>query len=998
MKEITQYFRNAVLASTQRKIDYKSMQFETITTQEVETGTIKCETLAKIWQGIENKENDKEEKYKDVIIALKTIATEFLEAGHIENDIEEMTSILFLPAKLDIKGKMYSPGDKYPWIPRGFLKPMIEPQIAIGTTEEYDEFWEETTDQRNQINSWQKYLQYAKDMYNKVTGANYEDNYIGEKQIKTDVKFYIFEDDTVKATAQIEKLYNELLKNDETLLYSRMTNGRTEPSRELISKLNYNKMKEHVGQMGGEYPLSPSQREAIHCFQNLEDGEVLAVNGPPGTGKTTFLQSVVANMYVEAALKEEEPPLIIATSTNNQAVTNIIESFAKINPIGIRNLEQRWITGVNSFSVYFPSDRKIKEAEREHYQYTKVTGGGFAEEVETKENRKSSQALFYNEFGEYFNEKKHSLQLCKQRIHSELKKVDFLRIACIEKLEHVKSIIGNGSCLEYISDLEERLEKVGNNLHELKELKEQIKQNGDKLRKRKKEWRSAYDSLPWYIRLLKFLPCFKRKIIAWAVDFMEYEELEFLDRSMNINEIEEKYYQCIGVNDANYRQMIDKENEVIEKQKGIQKEYDIYAALLGEIKTILLEYSTYKVKISTDDFLHEFDIEKVNNTLDKLRYAEFWLSVHYYEALWLQEDYPLTEKQKGKTYENVLDKTYHRLAMLAPCMVMTCYKLPQLFYAYRDNDEKHYYMYNYADLLIVDEAGQISPEIGMAAFALAKKAVVVGDEYQIPPVWGNERALDMAMAIENNVIKNKEEFSKLEDNGLNCSQSSVMKVASLSCPFEKYGKGLFLSEHRRCYNEIVQYCNELVYNGNLEPLRGYAEEDANNVLSGYLPPMGYKQIETEYSQRAGGSRKNEEEAKAIVEWLGENYLSIVDRYKKREKKDEFNEKNIIGIITPFNQQSIMIKQYMRKYLPQFAGNISVGTVHTFQGAERKVIIFSTVYGNQEECYFINANKSLLNVAVSRAKDSFLIFGDRGCLTGGSTSAAGLLKKAVNQEI
>lgn len=95
MKEITQYFRNAVLASTQRKIDYKSMQFETITTQEVETGTIKCETLAKIWQGIENKENDKEEKYKDVIIALKTIATEFLEAGHIENDIEEMTSILF---------------------------------------------------------------------------------------------------------------------------------------------------------------------------------------------------------------------------------------------------------------------------------------------------------------------------------------------------------------------------------------------------------------------------------------------------------------------------------------------------------------------------------------------------------------------------------------------------------------------------------------------------------------------------------------------------------------------------------------------------------------------------------------------------------------------------------------------------------------------------------------------------------------------------------------
>ena len=33
-----------------------------------------------------------------MVIALKTIATEFSDAGYIENNIEEMTSILFLPA------------------------------------------------------------------------------------------------------------------------------------------------------------------------------------------------------------------------------------------------------------------------------------------------------------------------------------------------------------------------------------------------------------------------------------------------------------------------------------------------------------------------------------------------------------------------------------------------------------------------------------------------------------------------------------------------------------------------------------------------------------------------------------------------------------------------------------------------------------------------------------------------------------------------------------
>lgn len=550
MKEITQYFRNAVLASTQRRIDYKSMQFETITRQEVETGRIKSKTLGEIWKGIENKENGNE-KYKNVIVVLKTVVTEFLEAGHIENNMEEMTSILFLPAKLDINGRLYPSGDKYPWIPREFLEPMIEPQIAIGTTADYDKFWKETTDKRNQINSWEKYLQYAKDMYSAITGADYEDNYIEAQQIETDGKFYIFEDDAVRTTTQIVQLYNDLLISDETWLYSGMTNGEIKPSRELISKLNYNKMKEHVGQMGGEYPLSPSQREAIHCFQDLKEGEVLAVNGPPGTGKTTFLQSVVANMYVETALREEKPPVIIATSTNNQAVMNIIESFAKINSIGIRNLEHRWVTGVNSFSIYFPSDTKIKEAKEKHYQYTKVSGGGFAEEVETEENRQSSEVLFYSEYGKYFGEKKNSLELCRKQIHNKLKEVNAWRIVCIEKLEYVKSIIGNASCLEYISNLEERLEEVGNELHELMELKERIKQRGDKLINRKKEWRSSYDSLPWYVRMLKFLPYFKRKITAWIADFIGYEELEFLNRFMNIDEIEEKYYQCIEENDAN---------------------------------------------------------------------------------------------------------------------------------------------------------------------------------------------------------------------------------------------------------------------------------------------------------------------------------------------------------------------------------------------------------------------------------------------------------------
>ena len=383
----------------------------------------------------------------------------------------------------------------------------------------------------------------------------------------------------------------------------------------------------------------------------------------------------------------------------------------------------------------------------------------------------------------------------------------------------------------------------------------------------------------------------------------------------------------------------------------------------------------------------------MNDQLDKVRYVEFWLAVHYYEALWLATQYEITDNQKGKTFEKVLDTMYHRIAMLSPCMVMTCYMLPKQFWAYNNNEKRNYNMYDYADLLIVDEAGQISVEIGAITFAFAKKAIVVGDERQIPPVWSIRKALDISMAIKNGVIESSEQYEKLEKMGLNCSQSSIMKIASLSSPYEKYGKGLFLSEHRRCYNEIIQYCNELVYGGNLEPLRGSFQKDNSNVIGDLLLPMNHVQVDTTYSQRVGTSRQNKNEAEAIVEWIAENFPVILERYQLRAeaKQLEFNSKLVLGIITPFKSQSTLIKRFINKKLPDYAADISVGTVHTFQGAERNVIIFSSVYGNQEGCFFINRNTNLMNVAVSRAKDAFVVFGDVGCLVGGSNSAAGLLK-------
>lgn len=93
-------------------------------------------------------------------------------------------------------------------------------------------------------------------------------------------------------------------------------------------------------------------------LNETKDGEILAVSGPPGTGKTTLLQSVVADLFVKHAKEGLKAPIIVATSTNNKAVTNIMDSFANVvEEDSDKNekrklLERRWI-GLSSFRYIF---------------------------------------------------------------------------------------------------------------------------------------------------------------------------------------------------------------------------------------------------------------------------------------------------------------------------------------------------------------------------------------------------------------------------------------------------------------------------------------------------------------------------------------------------------------------------------------------------------------------------------------------------------------------
>lgn len=997
MYKITEYFRNAVAASLQGTHEYKDNDFCTISFEEIRRGWIDKQAYDFLWKKEHEQDvevdNQSSGDIKNVIIALKTVVTEFEDGEKTENNIEEMTSIFFLPVIINRDGLMLWPDEgRMPWVPREYLKPMEDPQIAVGDSDKYDEYLKITTDKRNQIDSWDKYLEYAVNMYEYITDAKFKNQYISyeDKEIKLDGKYYLFLDTTVNASFHIMQLYNELLDNVENKLYTKLTSGEIEPARELIVNTRIDKMIKHVGQMGGEFSLSPSQREVINHFDEIEEGDILAVSGPPGTGKTTLLQSVVANMYVQAALEKAEAPIIVAASTNNQAVTNIIDSFGKIDVIGISNLEKKWITGTNSFATFFPSKRKKKEAEKNRYQYTTVNGEAFFNELESDKNREFAKESFQKEYRKYLGKDETDFSTCANVIWKRLNELNEQRVQCLSMIQEIKGILGEDSYETYVNRLQTYKHEKENQKKEIQKEIGYIKNQNQKYLDRCSEWRNSYKKISWYVRLFKFLPNFRNKIYVWSFSFIEDEELGFLRRDMKIQEIENIYHRMIAENDNEIVKLTNRRNIIEKEISQLNHKCSTIMEKLSTLKKVFFTFETYQVKEKEEAFWNRFDVCELNDLLDRVRYAEFWLAVHYYESRWLSEKNPISYKQRGTTFEGVLNKMYHRLAMISPCMVMTFFMLPKQFHAYDGNDKKQYYMYNYIDLLIVDEAGQISPEIAAPSFSLAKKAVVVGDEKQIPPVWGTVRPLDISMAISSGVIENREQYKELESNGLNCSQSSIMKISALSCAYNKYEKGLFLSEHRRCYNEIVSYCNKLVYKDKLEPKRGSFMNDKNNALTGFLPAMGHKQITVSKSQKSGTSRRNKEEAMQIVTWLKYHYITIVERYSRKSSND-INRKELVGVITPFKSQSILIKTMIRKEIPDYAQFIDVGTVHTFQGAERKVIIFSSVYGNEDGCFFINKQENLMNVAVSRAKDSFLVFGDSGCLSGNEKTAAGLLK-------
>lgn len=962
------------MAQVNKGIDFKNNKFYQITIQQLFNGKIKEEITNAIFEEYEkNKEDIKNKEEKEEVlpinIAVKTIKTRIEAGGNLDENLEELTGIFFVSALLIKETSTLKQREEkefqFGWFPREVLAPIIEPELAIADARKIDEYLSNCINEKYQVETWNDFINLNKKFYEEVTGYALESNYINninraEKEIELEENLYLFLDTRINPTYSIKELYNDILADTkENKLYENFINLKENKPIENY-KVDEEAKSQHFGQMNGMFRLSSSQRETITQFQNLKEGEVLAINGPPGTGKTTLLQSMVATSYVKAAIKEDKPPIIVATSTNNQAVTNIIESFGKIKVQGFQNLEKRWIYQVDSFAVYFPSKQKRKEAQKKGFQYTSIRGEDFVEKVDTVDNIEKSKNVFIKNCMQYLIKPIENLEQCKQLLHMRLLEIDRFKIQLIRLQKEAEIYIKNSEETQLTTLLQKKQEVIK---------KEKIRMH--KIEERFKEWKTYYKEINLLYRTFKF-NCYCKEKISNKIKFFANEYEPYTQEILTFAKIENLF-----------------EREREKQRKGIinkNLEVEHILELVRKYDNLIDKIEEYGIKVVDKKLLlHEKTLDEFLDT--HIRYVEFWLAVHYYECRWLMGEDELTTNQKGKNFQNVVEKFYHRLSMLTPCLVMTFYMLPKEFLVYQGERN---YLYNFIDLLIVDEAGQVSTEIGACSFALAKKAVVVGDSYQMEPIWSIDNVLDQSLAMQEHLLQTKEQFALLQELGITTSNSSIMKMACKTTAFTKFRqKGMFLSEHRRCLDPIITYCNQLVYQNKLEPLRGKVILDGEKKEKDpILPTMGYKQINMIRSERVGTSRRNQEEAKQIAQWLQKNYARLEEFYSGIEDK-------ILGIITPFTAQVLQIKNELNRKMPrQQVDKITVGTIHTFQGAERKVIILSTTYGKEDGCFFIDNNRSLMNVAVSRAEDSFLVFGDIQCLQDSRKTASGLLKESI----
>lgn len=719
----------------------------------------------------------------------------------------------------------------------------------------------------------------------------------------------------------------------------------------------------------GRHPLVLLQQAAVNlATTELRDKGILSINGPPGTGKTTLLRDLVADIVTKRAIaltKFSDPSQaftktsekiecnkkqlsvyriddslkgyeIIIASSNNKAVENVSTELPSINAIASDSDDLRYFSTISDQLLKQDTwglisavlgNSKNKQAFKEIFFWHKDFGletylssalGKF--KPYTESNPKTGEVIVNRTPRVVTNEKppKNAYE-ARARWHNSIQEFNKLLEKSQKQLDNLESLRNNF----------EKFSKI-------------LKNNSDKKNiylNLYSSYESTYDEFIFNIhskgffgklRILFSYKLIKALILKWIYKF-KYKQLNKIYKKSYTKYIQIIYkskfsYQDFDKHIIDYLLFNKEHNELHKVAPWINKEQhtirdEVFTAAM-KLHKAFIDACPYYIKYNLGILMSVFS----GNTL--------------------------TDLQKAK----LMPDLWSTFFLVVPSISTTFASIDKMFPKIPSNT---------FGWLLIDEAGQALPQAAVGAIMRTKRAVVVGDPLQIEPVVNLPETLTKAIC---------KEF-KVDPDKFNAPKASVQTLADQATKYNaKIGElpsrtvGVPLLVHRRCNEPMFSISNSIAYDGLMVNAKSKSVSSIKQCL--------------------GDSTWFDIQGNPTGKWCyeeGELVLQLLNKLKSNNVQPN------LYIITPFLMVSHNLKMmiYNSKILDNWVDNKNwcnerIGTVHTAQGREAEAVILvlgATCHNQNGARNWAGKEPNLLNVAVTRAKEVLYVVGNRSLWKG-----------------
>lgn len=775
------------------------------------------------------------------------------------------------------------------------------------------------------------------------------------------------------------------------------------------------------GRWPSKFNLPFMQQIAVNIAKD-NPNDIFSVNGPPGTGKTTLLKDIIASNIVERAAKFCESNQVndifekvvgrdgtsfyytipsdmavygmLVLSSNNKAVENITLELPNISSVK---------AGTNESTLFNPefSDQQVDLscfAKDEKYKYVKSSEVYFTFLADRLAESNTQWGLISARLGKKSNINTFmpalnvlSLDMSSiMRMPSAQDSFESAKRQFQAQYNLVKTLFA------YVTTYEENTQSIQELKLKTNQLQEEVVSIDEQL--------SKYDTLDDdLMQLIEHKNCIESKLIEYNGKRSIFDKLwhatnwsilKAMGNPTLLSVIEEETTKLQTVKDqlTALHQLVNERESIINTKDSllvdikdidgtIQKAEKTQQEMLGTLKT------------SSKDTIHCFDDIASKLMLSDEDRAEAHTAFLYvcnylnecrerllYDALQLQKAVVMSDafrknmqllsqywgslSDRKKLQKNFdLDMIFPALLnslMIAVPVISSTFAAVERFLINCKSESS-------LGTIIIDEAGQASPHMLVGALFRAQKAIVVGDPKQIEPV---QTVQDLFV-------------ERIGGEGIGKYRSKELSVQSLADaqnPFAGIIKNLDESEswvgcplviHRRCKDPMFTVANELSYGGFM----------INKTIDSDDPIDPCKEscwITYDASNIGSSTGKDR-----YIQIQGQIAFELIQKLRVRNTK--FKD---IFIITPFTTVAYGFKKYMESISDDIVNwtdkdnksswlKDNIGTVHTFQGKEAKVVIY--MLGCQSDgsangaIKWVNANN--VNVVFTRAKEYVYVIGD-----------------------